>query len=75
MQMGNMSGPDSDAWFLNFPVPPQYMRNALYLNSGTKNFMEVAQLYGVSKTDWTWSVNFGDLDNDGGPFCHQRNEP
>ena len=27
--------------------------------------MEVAQLYGVSKTDWTWSVNFGDLDNDG----------
>lgn len=65
MQMGNMSGPDSDAWFLNFPVPPQYMRNALYLNSGTKNFMEVAQLYGVSKTDWTWSVNFGDLDNDG----------
>ncbi len=65
MQMGNMSGPDSDAWFLNFPVPPQYMRNALYLNSGTENFMEVAQLYGVSKTDWTWSVNFGDLDNDG----------
>ena len=65
MQMGNMSGPDSDAWFLNHPDPPQYMRNALYLNSGTKNFMEVAQLYGVSKTDWTWSVNFGDLDNDG----------
>ena len=65
MQMGNMSGSDSDAWFLNHPVPPQYMRNALYLNSGTENFMEVAQLYGVSKTDWTWSVNFGDLDNDG----------
>ena len=65
MQMGNMSGADSDAWFLNFPDPPQYMRNALYLNSGTENFMEVAQLYGLSKTDWTWSVNFGDLDNDG----------
>ena len=65
MQMGNMSGPDSDAWFLNHPDPPQYMRNALYLNTGTDHFMEVAQLYGVSKTDWTWSVNFGDLDNDG----------
>jgi hypothetical protein len=65
MQMGNMSGPDSDAWFLNHPVPPQYMRNALYLNTGTSRFMEVAHLLGVSKTDWTWSVNFGDLDNDG----------
>ena len=65
MQMGNMSGPDSDAWFLNHPDPPQYMRNALYLNTGTDHFMEVAQLYGISKTDWTWSVNFGDLDNDG----------
>ena len=65
MQMGNMSGPDSDAWFLNFPTPPQYMRNAFYLNSGTEHFMEVAAMLGVSKTDWTWSVNFGDLDNDG----------
>ncbi|MEM7386496.1 MAG: VCBS repeat-containing protein, partial [Verrucomicrobiota bacterium] len=65
MQMGNMSGPDSDAWFLNHPDPPQYMRNALYLNSGTYRFMEAADLLGISKTDWTWSVNFGDLDNDG----------
>ena len=65
MQMGNMSGPESDAWFLNFPTPPQYMRNAFYLNSGTDHFMEVAAMLGVSKTDWTWSVNFGDLDNDG----------
>ncbi len=65
MQMGNMSGPDSDAWFLNHPVPPQYMRNAFYLNTGTDRFMESAHLLGVSKTDWTWSVNFGDLDNDG----------
>ena len=65
MQMGNMSGPDSDAWFLNHPVPPQYMRNAFYLNTGTSRFMEIAELLGCAKTDWTWSVNFGDLDNDG----------
>ncbi|MCB1099061.1 MAG: VCBS repeat-containing protein [Verrucomicrobiae bacterium] len=65
MQMGNMSGPDSDAWFLNHPVPPQYMRNAFYLNTGTSRFMEVAELLSFAKTDWTWSVNFGDLDNDG----------
>ena len=65
MQMGNMSGDDSDAWFLNFPTPPQYMRNAFYLNSGTDRFMEAANLLGIAKSDWTWSVNFGDLDNDG----------
>ncbi|MGY8687221.1 MAG: FG-GAP repeat domain-containing protein, partial [Verrucomicrobiales bacterium] len=33
--------------------------------TGTDRFMEVAQLLGIAKSDWTWSVNFGDLDNDG----------
>ena len=65
VSMGSMSGPDSDAWFLNFPNPPQYMRNALYLNTGTTRFMEVAYLTGLAATDWTWTVKFGDLDNDG----------
>ncbi len=65
MAMGNMSGPDSTAWFLNFPVPPQYMRNSMYLNTGTNRFMEVAYLTGLAKTDWTWTVKFADLDNDG----------
>ena len=65
LSMGAMSGPDSHAWFLNFPNPPQYMRNMVYLNTGTKRFMEVAHLSGLATTDWTWSVKFGDLDNDG----------
>ena len=65
VSMGSMSGPDSDAWFLNFPDPPQYMRNVLYLNTGTDRFMEVAYLNGLAATDWTWTVKFGDLDNDG----------
>ena len=65
LSMGSMSGPDSDSWFLNFPTPPQYMRNALYLNTGTSRFMEVAYLSNLAKTDWTWTVKFGDLDNDG----------
>ena len=65
LSMGAMSGPESDSWFLNFPDPPQYMRNALYLNTGTELFMEVAYLTGLAKTDWTWTVKFGDLDNDG----------
>ena len=65
VSMGSMSGPNSDAWFLNFPNPPQYMRNVLYLNTGTERFMEVAYLNGLAATDWTWTVKFGDLDNDG----------
>ena len=65
LSMGNMSGPDSRAWFLNFPTPPQYMRNALFLNTGTSRFMETAFLCGLAKTDWTWTVKFADFDNDG----------
>ena len=41
------------------------MRNALYLNTGTHRFMEIAQLAGVANTDWTWSLKFGDFDEDG----------
>jgi len=44
---------------------PQYMRNALYLNTGTGHFLEAAYLAGVAATDWTWSPRFEDLDNDG----------
>jgi len=65
VSMGSMSGPNSEAWFLNFPNPPQYMRNTLFLNTGTERFMEIAYLAGLAATDWTWTVKFGDLDNDG----------
>ncbi|MCP4081237.1 MAG: RNA-binding protein [Planctomycetaceae bacterium] len=65
LSMGNMGGPDSDAWFLNVPDPPQYMRNAVYCNTGTERFMEVAFLTGLAKTDWTWALKFADFDNDG----------
>jgi len=44
--------------------PPQYMRNALLLNTGCGRFQEAGMLAGVASTDWTWSVLFGDLDND-----------
>lgn len=60
--MGDMG---RDAWFLTAGVPRQFMRNALYVNTATSRFMEASYLAGVSKTDWTWSVRFGDLDNDG----------
>ncbi len=44
---------------------PQYSRSALYLNTGLGRCLEAAQLAGVAATDWTWSVRFEDLDNDG----------
>lgn len=44
---------------------PQYMRNALFLGTGTGRVLEAAFLAGLEATDWTWSVRCEDLDNDG----------
>ena len=60
--MGDMS---ENGWFLESAEPRQYMRNAVYLNTGTERFMEVAYLAGLADSDWTWSIKFADLDNDG----------
>lgn len=46
-------------------APPQYMRNALYLNMGGSVILEGAFLAGLSATDWTWSIRLEDFDNDG----------
>jgi len=43
----------------------QYMVNTLQLNVGNEKFSEVAQLMGVSKTDWSWAPLFFDIDLDG----------
>jgi hypothetical protein len=44
---------------------PQFMRNALFLGTGTDRVLEAAELAGLAATDWTWSVRLEDLDNDG----------
>lgn len=43
----------------------QNYRNALYINTGTGRFLEASFLAGLDATDWTWSLRFEDLDNDG----------
>ena len=60
--MGEM---EQFGWFLKTSNPSQYMRNALFLNAGQGRFLEAAFLAGVANTDWTWSLKFADLDNDG----------
>jgi hypothetical protein len=44
---------------------PQYARNTLQLNRGGGVFSEIGFLAGVEATDWTWSLLFADLDDDG----------
>ncbi|HET7537671.1 MAG TPA: VCBS repeat-containing protein, partial [Candidatus Didemnitutus sp.] len=56
-----LSREDSDS----LTVAPQFPANALYLNTGVGRYGEAAHLAGLAATDWTWSVRFEDLDNDG----------
>lgn len=52
-------------WFLEVPEPRQYVRNALYLNTGAGRMMEAAYQAGFAATDWTWGPRLEDFDNDG----------
>ena len=54
-----------ESWFVDMSNPRQQVANALYLNTGTDRFVEAAAIAGVSNSDWTWALKFGDLDGDG----------
>jgi hypothetical protein len=60
---------------------PQYPRNMLQLNQGTKQwkdlsvpfFSEIAHFAGMAETDWSWSILMADFDNDGWKDMHITN--
>ncbi|MFO1511799.1 MAG: VCBS repeat-containing protein [Verrucomicrobiota bacterium] len=52
-------------WFLEFAEPRQYIRNAVFLNTGVGRMMEFAYQGGLAGTDWTWGGRIEDFDNDG----------
>ncbi|HEY8995036.1 MAG TPA: FG-GAP-like repeat-containing protein [Lacunisphaera sp.] len=68
--MGDMGGLVN---LMDTLVTPQYMKNAVFLNSGTDRFLEVAKMTGLGSTDWSWSPRFEDLDNDGWVDLHVTN--
>ncbi len=43
----------------------QYMKNALQVNRGNGYFSDLSYLYGVARTDWSWSPLFCDFNDDG----------
>lgn len=45
--------------------PLQFMRNALFLGTGTEHFLEGAYLTGLGHSDWSWAPKLADFDNDG----------
>ena len=64
-----LSREDSDSPTL----APQTLRNTMFVNTPGHRMLEVANMAGISATDWTWSVRFEDLDNDGRVDLHVTN--
>ncbi|MAW94374.1 VCBS repeat-containing protein [Leeuwenhoekiella sp. UBA6783] len=63
----NMSGMNPDAFWkvVDDGGHYQYMYNTFQLANGNGTYSDAAQLFGMAKTDWSWSNLIADFDNDG----------
>ena len=63
----NMGGMNRDSFWkiVNNGWHYQYMFNTLHTNNGNGTFSDLAQIAGVSNTDWSWGPLIADFDNDG----------
>lgn len=72
-QKTSMSGMNPERFYrnTNLGLHHQYMYNTLQLNNGVNKetgipmFSDIAQMSGVSSTDWSWAPLFFDMNNDG----------
>ena len=72
-QKASMSGMNVSDFHMveNLGLHRQYMYNALQVNNGVQPgtwvplFSDVAQMAGISSTDWSWSPLLFDINNDG----------
>ncbi len=62
--MASMNVPKMNLLINTLDLQHQYMFNSLQLNVGNNTFHNVAQLSGLSKTDWSWAGLIFDTDND-----------
>ncbi|MBU3821060.1 CRTAC1 family protein [Flavobacteriaceae bacterium XHP0103] len=63
----NMPSMNTDGfwWIVEAGYHYPYMSNVLNLNNGNGYFSDIAQVAGVSKTDWSWAPLVADFDGDG----------
>ena len=60
--MGDMSTHKN---FLDRAEPRQFMRNAVYLATGTAHLQEAGYMTNLARSDWSWAVKINDFDCDG----------
>jgi hypothetical protein len=62
--MASMSVSNFELLTKKLKLPYQYMFNSLQLNIGESKFHNIAQVSGLSKTDWSWAGLIFDYNND-----------